>query len=82
MDELTGVGVLFLVATFALLLGCGDDAGAELAELDEPAAVQLEQATPLDCRPVRMPDCSLWNDRACFHVPPECAVSAAPAPAE
>jgi hypothetical protein len=83
MDELSGVGVLFLVATLALLFGCGD-AGAELAELDEePATLELEQAAPVDCRPVRVPQCSHpWNDRACFHVPPECAVRAAPAPAE
>lgn len=75
MDELTGVGCVFVLA---LVLGCagrdelgelGDDQGDDAAELEQPQAV--------DCRPVRFENCSHpWNDRACFRVPPECAAPA------
>ncbi len=78
MDELTGVGAVFALALVVLLFGshCGDDAGdADELGRDSVEPVQLEQteAEPIDCRPVRMPDCSSWNDRACFHVPHDCA---------
>lgn len=66
-------GVLTRLLGLFLVLGVGCAAGDELDELDE-----LEQPQ-LDCRPVRLPNCAnAWNDRACFHVPPECATTAAP----
>ena len=84
MDELTAVGAVFVFALGVLLIGsCAG--GDEQGELDEPSAPnELEQpqaAPPLDCRPVRFPNCSHpWNDRACFTVPSECSVSRGPAP--
>jgi hypothetical protein len=54
------------------MLACGDDAAEESFEAVELGAEQT--APPIDCRPVRRPECSLWNDRACFSVPPECAL--------
>lgn len=55
-----------------VVLACGDDAGELGPEL---GGAELEQAAPpVDCRPVRRPNCAnAWNDRACFSVPAECA---------
>lgn len=57
-------------------IACGDDA----AERFEAGELGAEQAAPPagDCRPVRRPNCSAWNDRACFNVPPECALPREP----
>ena len=54
-------------------LACGDDAAELEPEAGELGAEQTAPPAALDCRPVRRANCSAWNDRACFNVPPECA---------
>lgn len=63
------------VAVLVLVACAGGDAD-ELQGDDELEQHELEQV--VDCRPVRLENCAnAWNDRACFRVPPECAISRA-----
>lgn len=77
MDELTGVGCVFVLALALLLAGSGCAGRDELGDDQGDDAAELEQPQAVDCRPVRFDSCSNpWNDRACFRVPPECAAPA------
>lgn len=67
------------VVGLVLLVACAgaDELGSDLEELGELGELEAEQieAKPIDCRPVRFANCAnAWNDRACFYVPPECAI--------